>query len=380
MAQRTSSLPLRLGVIGCGNVSDSYFRNAKLYQPYFKIIVCASRTVAQAQAKASEHGVGKGCSVKELLADPEIDLVLNLTNPRAHAEITLQALRAGKHVYGEKPFVTSYREGSKVLAEARKRKLRVASAPDTVLGAGIQTCRKLIDGGAIGKPISATANFLNHGSEVWHPNPDFFYQPGGGPLFGAGPYYLTSLVTMLGPAQSVSALTKTTFKQRLITSQPLHGKKIKVRTPTHLIGLVEFAQGAVATVTMSFDVWAHQLPLLEIHGTEGSLHCPDPNTFTGDVQLWTPITKEWQKVPLTHTSETGRGLGLAEMALAIRSGRAHRASGELALHVVEIMEAFHTSAREEKKITLKSTCRRPEALPEGLVSCREPSGPHRAAS
>jgi predicted dehydrogenase len=360
------AVPIRVGLVGCGNVSDVYFQYAKLYSSYTKIVACASRTRAHAEAKAAEYGVGKVCAVKELLEDPEIDIILNLTNPAAHTEVNLQILRAGKHLYCEKPFAISYREGLKVLEEAGKRKLRVACAPDTVLGAGIQTCRKLIHDGAIGKIISATANFLNHGSEHWHPNPDFFYQPGGGPLFGAGPYYLSALVTMLGPAKSVSALAKTSFKERLITSEPLHGKKIKVRTPTHLIGLVEFAQGAVATVTMSFDTWVHHLPMIEIFGTEGSLLCPDPNQFNGDVLLWTTGSKEWRKVPLTHNGDMGRGLGMAEMAVAIREQRPHRASGKLALHVVEMMEAFHVSARKGRKIALESGCRQPAALPLGL--------------
>jgi len=364
MAKKTAFLPLCVGVIGCGNVSDSYFRHAKLYSAFFKIVACASRNVARARAKAAEYGLSKGCSVKALIEDPEVDIVLNLTNPRAHTEINLQALRAGKHVYCEKPFATSYREGFNVMEEARKRKLRVGCAPDTVLGAGIQTCRQLIDKGAIGRPFAATSNFLNHGSESWHPNPRFFYQPGGGPLFGAGPYHLTALVTMLGPAGSVSALTKTTFKERVITSQPLKGKKITVRTPTHIAGLVEFVQGTVATVSMSFDVWAHHLPWLEVHGTEGSLKCPDPNTFKGDVMLWNRKTNDWRTIPLTHDRETGRSLGLAEMALAIHKGRTHRANGEIALHVVEVMEAFLISARAEKKVVLKSTCRRPEAMPK----------------
>jgi len=361
------SLPLRVGVIGCGNVSDAYFQHSKPFSNYIKIVACASRTMAHAQAKAAEYGLSKASTVRELLEDPDIDIVLNLTNPKAHAEINLQALRAGKHVYCEKPFATSYQEGVMVLKESKKRKLRLACAPDTVLGGGIQTCRKLIDDGAIGKPIAATANFLNHGSEGWHPNPDFFYQPGGGPLFGAGPYYLSALATLLGPAKNISAFAKTSFKERLITSQPLHGKKIKVNTPTHLIGLVEFAQGAVATVTTSFDVWSHHAPMIEIFGTEGSLQCPDPNLFNGDVQLWTQKTREWRKVPLTHNGDMGRSLGLADLALAIHEARAHRASVELALHVVEIIEAFHVSARSEKKIALKSTCRRPEAMPTGLA-------------
>ena len=366
MTKKSISLPLGIGIIGCGNVSNTYFQNAGLYSDYIKIISCAARDPARAKAKAAEHGVGKGYSIMELLVDPEVDIVLDLTSPAAHAEVNLQILAAAKHCYGEKPFAISYKEGLKVLKEAQKRKLRLGCAPDTVLGAGIQTCRKLIDDGAIGIPIAATANFLNHGSEGWHPNPDFFYQPGGGPFFGAGPYYLSALITLLGPVNRVLAAAKASFKERLITSQPLHGKKIKVRTPTHLAGTAEFSRGVTVSLTMSFDVWAHHAPLIEIYGTEGSLQCPDPNTFGGDVQLWTQKTKEWRKVPLTHDREMGRGLGVAEMAQAIQERRPHRADANLALHVVEIIEAFHVSARKGKSVSLKSTCRRPEPLPAGL--------------
>jgi predicted dehydrogenase len=347
-------------------VSDAYFLHCKQFPEFIEIKACASRNVERAIAKASEHGLSKGVSVAELLDDREIDLVLNLTNPVAHSAVNLQILKAGKHCYCEKPFAISYREGFEVLREAQRRKLRVGCAPDTVLGAGIQTCRKLIDEGAIGTPIAAMSNMLNHGSEGWHPNPEFFYQPGGGPLFGAGPYHLTALVTMLGPAKSVVASAKTFSRERIITSQPLVGKKIKVRTPTHLSGVVEFRSGAVATVSMSFEVFSHHCPTLEVFGTKGSIQCTDPNNFSGDVLLWTEGSKAWERVPLTYSAEVGRGLGVADMAVPIHEKRAHRASGEIALHVVEIMEAFHVSARTEKKVPLKSTCRRPASLPSEL--------------
>jgi len=368
MAKKSPSLPLRVGLIGCGNISNAYFQHTKPFVDFVRITACSDLDVARARTKAAEHGLAKGCSVQELLDDPGIDLVLNLTIPGAHAAVNLQALKAGKHAYAEKPFALSTKEGLKTLKEAGKRNLRLGCAPDTVLGGGIQTCRKLIDDGAIGKPIAATANMLCPGHESWHPNPDFYYQPGGGPLFDMGPYYLTSLVTMLGPVKNVSASTTTTYKERLITSQPLKGTKIKVRTPTHLCGVLEFAQGAVATVTMSFDIWAHHTPLLEIYGTEGALQCPDPNNFKGDVLLWTKTKREWTKVPLTHNGDTGRGIGLADMADAICHRREPRASGELGLHIVEIMESFHVSARAGRRITLKSKVRQPAALPPGLPS------------
>jgi predicted dehydrogenase len=363
---KSVSFPLRVGLIGCGAISNQYFKGLAPFSKFAQITACSDLDVERARKKAAEHGVGKAYSVKELLADPEVDVVLNLTIPAAHAAVNLQALKAGKHAYCEKPFSLTYKEGLKVVVEAKKRKLRVGCAPDTVLGGGIQTCRKLIDAGVIGRPIAATANMLCHGHESWHPSPEFYYQKGGGPLFDMGPYYLTSLVTMLGPVKSVSALAKTTFKERLITSQPLHGKKVKVETPTHLCGELEFSQGAVCTVTMSFDVWAHHLPRLEIYGTEGSLSCPDPNTFGGEVEVWTTKSNAWTKVPLTHSDQIGRGVGIADMSDALQARRQHRMNDELALHIVEVMEAFHVSARAGRTIAIKSKCRLPQPLPAGL--------------
>ncbi|HEY0257131.1 MAG TPA: Gfo/Idh/MocA family oxidoreductase [Candidatus Methylacidiphilales bacterium] len=366
MKSKSISSPLRVGVIGCGAISNAYFKGLSPFSDLAQITACADLDLDRAKAKAAEHGVAKAYSVRELLADPEVDAVLNLTIPAAHAEVNLAALKAGKHAYCEKPFALTYKEGLKVLQEAQKRKLRVGCAPDTVLGGGIQTCRKLINDGAIGLPVAATANMLCHGHESWHPSPEFYYQVGGGPLFDMGPYYLTSLVTMLGPVKSVSASAKATFKERLITSQPLNGKRVKVEVPTHLSGVLEFSKGVLATVTMSFDVWAHHLPLLEIYGTEGSLQCPDPNTFGGEVLLWTTKKKEWEKIPLTHSDQTGRGLGIADLADALKKRRQHRMNGELGLHILEMMEAFPVSARSGRKIEIKSGCRQPEPLTPGL--------------
>ena len=367
MKNSKSDVLFRVGIIGCGAISNAYFKGLAPFSKYAHITACADIDLDRARAKAREHGIDKSCSVEELLADPEIDAVLNLTIPAAHVPVNLQALKAGKHAYCEKPFSLTYKEGLGVIEEAQMRKLRVGCAPDTVLGGGIQTCRKLIDDGVIGRPIAATANMLCHGHEGWHPNPEFYYKAGGGPLFDMGPYYLTSLVTMLGPVKSVSALAKTTFKERLITSKPFQGKKISVETPTHLCGLLEFVQGATVTVTMSFDVWSHRQPMLEIYGTEGSLECPDPNTFGGEVQLWTPAKKEWKKVPLTHSDQIGRGVGIADMADAVQKNRLHRMNGEMALHVVEVMESFHLSAEAGRKLIMKSTCQQPVPLPQKLV-------------
>ncbi len=362
----TSPTPFRVGLIGCGNISNAYFKGCAPYSKLIQITACSDLDLARARAKAEEQGIAKACTPSELLKDPDIDIILNLTIPKAHAEVNLAALKAGKHVYCEKPFSLTKREGAKVLAEAKKRKRWVGCAPDTVLGGGIQTCRKLIDDGAIGKPIAAAANMVCHGHESWHPSPEFYYQAGGGPLFDMGPYYLTSLVTLLGPAKSVIASARISFKTRTITSQPLSGKIVKVQTPTHLSGVVEFANGAVAAVTMSFDVWAHHLPMLEIYGTEGSLQCPDPNTFGGEVWIKKQQDAEWSQTPLTHNDQTGRGVGLADMACAIQKHRLNRQNGSIALHIVEIMEAFHISARSGCRVPIKSVCRQPESIPAGL--------------
>lgn len=367
MSSKKNSLPLRVGLIGCGNISNAYFKGMAPFADHVKIVACADLDLVRAKAKAGEHGIPKAYSVDDLLHDPEIDIVLNLTIPQAHVEVNLAALHAGKHVYCEKPFSLNKKDGQRVLDEAKKRKLYVGCAPDTVLGGGIQTCRKWIDDGKIGRPVAAVANMVCRGHESWHPNPEFYYKKGGGPLFDMGPYYLTSLVTLLGPAKSVIASAKTSYPERLITSKPLKGRKIKVETPTHLTGVVEFQNGAVATVQMSFDVWAHHLPLLEIYGTEGSLSCPDPNTFGGDVHFWKGGKKDWQQVKLTHSDETGRGFGLAEMAYSIHQGRINRQNGQLALHVVEIMEAFHISSAKGRKIIIQTKCQQPQALPAGLV-------------
>ncbi len=357
------SLPMRVGIVGCGNISNAYFEGTKPFADMVKIVAVSDIDLERAKAKAAEHGVAKACTVAELLADPEIDTVLNLTIPKAHAEVNLAALKAGKHAYCEKPFSLNYKEGLEVLNEAKKRGLRVGCAPDTVLGGGIQTCRRLIDEGVIGKPIAATANMLCPGHESWHPSPEFYYHVGGGPLFDMGPYYLTSLVTMLGPVKNVSAKARMTHAERTITSQPLNGKKVKVEVPTHLIGLLDFAQGALATVTMSFDVWANHAPLLEIYGTEGSLQCPDPNCFGGEVQVWTRKTNAWEKVPLVHSDQTGRGFGLADLAYALKNDSVARMNGELGLHIVEIMEAFHVSSDTHREVEIKQACAQPEALP-----------------
>ena len=355
----------KIGVIGCGNISGAYFK-AGLTFKNLEIAACADLDLARAKAKAEEFKIPKACTVQELLADKEIEIVVNLTIPKAHAAVALAAIAAGKHVYGEKPLAVTRKEGQKILAAAKAKKLRVGSAPDTFFGGGIQTCRKLLDDGWIGKPVAASAFMLCGGHESWHPAPEFYYDFGGGPMLDMGPYYLTALVNLLGPIARVSGSARTTRKERMITSQPQHGKIMQVKALTHYATTLDFAQGAIATLIMSFDCRAAQLPRIEIYGTEGTLSVPDPNGFGGPVRI--NRGKEWLDVPLTHGyTENSRSIGVADMANAIRSGRPHRASGELSMHVLDAMEAAGDASAKGKAVKLTTTCQRPAALPMGLL-------------
>jgi len=356
----------KIGVIGCGNISGIYLQADKVFE-ILDTVACADIVMEKARAQAEKHHIARACTVDELLGDPEIEIVVNLTIPNAHYEVAMAAVAAGKSVHNEKPLTITREQGKALLAAAKAKGVRVGGAPDTFLGGGIQTCRKLIDDGWIGEPIGATAFMTCHGHESWHPAPEFYYKVGGGPMFDMGPYYLTALVNLMGPVQQVSGATRVTFPTRTITSQPLHGTIVEVEVPTHVVGTLEFANGAVGTIITSFDVWAAELPRIEIYGTEGTLSVPDPNTFGGPVRVRRAGASEWSEIPLTHGyAENSRGIGVADMAYALHSGRPHRANGDLAYHVLDIMHAIHDAADAGQRVTLESTCERPAPLPLGL--------------
>lgn len=358
---------VKAGIIGTGNISGIYFENGSRFES-LEIAACADIDVERARAKGAEYGV-RGCTVDELLADPEIEMIINLTIPQAHAPVNLQALEAGKHVYVEKPLAVTCEEGRAVLELGKAKGLRVGGAPDTFLGGGIQTCIKLIEEGAIGTPIGAAAFMMSGGHETWHPSPEFYYQAGGGPMFDMGPYYLTALVAMLGPIRRVTGSARISYPERTITSRPKAGKVIPVEVPTHIAGVLDFEAGPVATIVTSFDVkGGSTLPRIEVYGSEGTLLVPDPNTFDGPVRLAKAGVREWTDVPLTHGyTANSRGVGAADMAKAIRTGRAHRASGELAYHVLEAMHGFHIASEEGRHYRMESTCSKPAPLPAGLA-------------
>jgi predicted dehydrogenase len=357
---------VKVGIIGCGNISSNYIKHMQMFD-ILNVWAVADIDLTRAQAKATEFSIRRACTVSELLADPEIEIVVNLTVPAVHAEVSLAIIAAGKHVHSEKPLATRREDGLAILEAAREKGVRVGCAPDTFLGGGLQTSRKCIDDGWIGKPVAAVAFFTGHGPEAWHPNPEFFYKFGAGPMLDLGPYYLTALVHLLGPVTRVTGSAQISFPQRLITSQPYYGTQIDVEVPTHVAGVADFAQGVVGTIITSFDVWGANLPRIEIYGSEGSISVPDPNIFGGPVLVRRMGATEWTEMPLSHDANVGRGIGVADMAYAIQSGRAHRASGELAYHVLDLMYAFQDASQQEQHVRLKSTVERPTALPTGLL-------------
>ncbi len=361
---------LRIGVIGCGQISRIYCENAKWLEG-IEIVACADLEPTRAEALKERHGIPRSLGVEELLADPEIQIVLNLTVPAAHAEIAMAALWNGKSVYCEKPLAVKRRAAREMVGLARERGLRLGCAPDTILGAGLQTCRQVLDSGMIGDPVAATAFTMGAGHESWHPNPGFYYEKGGGPLFDMGPYYLSALTFLLGPVSMVSALGRITHPERIITSQPLAGQSIPVETHTHISASLEFASGPIASLVTSFDVQGHGLPRIEIYGTEGSLRIPDPNTFGGPVLVLKHRGENWQEIPLlSGYTENSRGIGLADMAAAMHMGRDHRCNERLAYHVLDIMHCVLDSSERGRHEEVASTMTRPEPLPDGLVRGR----------
>jgi len=357
-----------IGIVGCGSISGAYFGGTQKTFKHLKVMACADLDMDVARARAKENDCD-AVTVDELMRRDDIDIVIKLTIPQAHADIALQALESGKHTHSEKPFAVTLAEGKQILEAAERTGLRVGCAPDTFLGGGHQTCRQLLDDGEIGKAIGGTAFMMCHGHESWHPNPGFYYLAGGGPMFDMGPYYITALINLLGPARRVSAYTRQTFSERTCTSEARAGTVIPVEVTTHLAGTIEFQNGAIITLVMSFDVWAHHHTNIEIYGTEGSLREPDPNGFAGVVSAVLGSSRDagWQDIPLTRSYEWAhRGIGVADMACAIQSGRPHRCDGKLAYHALEIMSAFDASSESGRHIELESTCERPAALPTGL--------------
>ena len=356
---------LRVGVVGVGKISEQYFAEIPKL-PNLELVAVSDMNTERAAAVAREQGVD-ALTADELLQDDRVDAVLNLTIPAAHVEVGVRALRAGKHVFAEKPLGLDTAEAGELLHVADDLGLRVGSAPDTVLGTGVQTARNLLDEGRIGKPVGAAASWWAPGHEAWHPSPEFYYQAGGGPLLDMGPYYLTTLVTMFGPVAAVAGSATRSERARTVATGPLQGTAIDVSVDTHVSAILYHQSGISSTLTVSFEVWASRAPKIEVYGTHGTISVADPNRFSDPTEVWTVDEPEWKVAPESGGyTDTGRGVGLADMARAIETGRPHRASGELAFHVLEIMEAVLVAGRDQRVVALTSTVERPEAVPAGL--------------
>lgn len=382
-------MSFKIGLIGCGRISDIYLQNCAKFSG-LEVVACASLDLDEARAKAAQYNIPIACMPLEIFENPEIDAVLNLTIPSAHAEISLEALRAGKHVYSEKPFAIELADGQAILEVSAKTGLLVGNAPDTFLGGRWQTVRKLIDEGVIGDPTGVTAFVGTHGTERHHPNPDFYYQKGGGPLWDLGPYYLTVMVFLLGPFARVAGLSRRTFDQRMIENGPRNGEWMPVKVDTHIESLLEFRSGVIGSMTMSFDVWDSETPRFEIYGTKGTICIPDPdpvhgaNDFHGPVLFRTQETSRWTHQPRPKGredwqvaenkhgfNENARGLGLWDLALAVQNNRPARASGQMAYHVCEVMSGILEAPLLGRYVEISSSCDRPEPLgenfPEGEI-------------
>ena len=369
---------LGIGIIGCGNISTAYLKLAPLFKG-LEVRAVADINMEAATARAAEFSV-KAQSVDDLLVNPALDIVINLTIPDAHYPITKRILEAGKHAYSEKPLVLTLEQGTTLRDLAKAKGLSVGCAPDTFLGGAHQQARAILDEGTIGEITTGNAAIQAHGPESWHPSPEFFYQPGAGPIMDMGPYYIATLINLLGPVKRVGALTSSAEPERTIGSGPRQGQKIKVNTPSNIQALLEFHSGATISFSASWDVWHHKRNHFELYGTKGTLYVPDPNFFGGTVevalaggeaQVQSPWDHPFGKINQNHNGRdlaNYRTAGLADMAQAHMEGRDHRCSLERTLHGVDVMTSILKSGETGQFITLTTTCTRPAAL--GIAEAR----------
>jgi predicted dehydrogenase len=368
---------LRVAVVGCGVISAEYLEGCRQFDQV-AVVACADMLEERARSRAEDFGVAMVLTPEEAIAADDVDAILNLTPPQAHREVSMAALRAGKHVYSEKPLALSTAEGRELLEAADEMGVRLGCAPDTFLGGGLQTSRKVIDDGWIGDPVAATAFFASHGYEHFHPSVDHLYGPGGGPLLDMGPYYVTAMVNLFGPVRKVTGMTRGAGATREVPAQPGTTRTIAVDVPTHAAATLEFASGVIASLITSWDVWSSRLPYMEVYGTEGSLSVPNPDLFDGEPAVLRPGPREleddpprssesWRPLPLTHRGDVGRGIGIADLADALATDRPHRASGSLALHVLEVLLAVESAADAGAHVAISHPCSRPEAMPGSVI-------------
>ena len=369
---------MRVGIIGCGNISETYFECQNLFNN-FNVVACADINIEAAKKSAEKYNVN-AFSVDDILSNEDVDLIINLTIPAAHKEIIIKSLNAGKHCFSEKPLAMSFSEGLEISDLANSKNLYVGCAPDTFLGAAGQKARSLIEDNKIGKVVLGTFNLMSHGMEHWHPNPDFFFKPGAGPVFDVGVYYITQLVNLIGPIKSISSLSGTATPERIITSEPRNGEKIKVETPTTLMGTLEFHNNAKIQFFCSWDVWKHKHSTIELYGLEGSMIVPDPNFFSGDILIshkeedWQIINNDKMLLGIPNKTDNNgtkianyRGIGLSDMIDAIHNQRQSRCSLDLAVHVLEAMEGIIKSSDDRVNYHMQTKPNQPDFLDDSEV-------------
>ena len=369
---------MRVGIIGCGNISETYFECQNLFNN-FNVIACADINIEAAKKSAAKYNI-KAFSVDDILANEDVDLIINLTIPAAHKEIIIKSLNAGKHCFSEKPLAMNFNEGIEISEIANSKNLYVGCAPDTFLGAAGQKARSLIENNKIGDVVLGTFNLMSHGMEHWHPNPDFFFKPGAGPVFDVGVYYITQLVNLIGPIKSISSLSGTATSERIITSEPRNGEKIKVETPTTLMGTLEFHNNAKIQFFCSWDVWKHKHSTIELYGLEGSMIVPDPNFFSGEILIshkeedWQIINNDEMLLGIPNKTDNNgskianyRGIGLSDMIDAIHNQRQSRCSLDLAVHVLEAMEGIIKSSEDRVIYNMKTKPNQPDSLDDSEI-------------
>ena len=369
---------MRVGIIGCGNISETYFECQNLFNN-FSVVACADINIEAAKKSAEKYNVN-AFSVDDILSNEDVDLIINLTIPAAHKEIIIKSLNAGKHCFSEKPLAMSFSEGLEISELAISKNLYVGCAPDTFLGAAGQKARSLIEDNKIGNVVLGTFNLMSHGMEHWHPNPDFFFKPGAGPVFDVGVYYITQLVNLIGPIKSISSLSGTATPERIITSEPRNGEKIKVETPTTLMGTLEFHNNAKIQFFCSWDVWKHKHSTIELYGLEGSMIVPDPNFFSGDILIshkeedWQIINNDKMLLGIPNKTDNNgtkianyRGIGLSDMIDAIHNQRQSRCSLDLAVHVLEAMEGIIKSSDDRANYHMQTKPNQPDFLDDSEV-------------
>ncbi|MBE9404892.1 Gfo/Idh/MocA family oxidoreductase [Brachybacterium sp. Marseille-Q2903] len=358
----TPTGPVGVGIIGAGVIAAQYLTQLATF-PDVEVRAIGDLRAEASAARAEEYGIPHHGGVETVLDDPDVEIVINLTIPAAHHAVSSSILEAGKHVWSEKPLTTNREDAAALLRQASETGLRVGCAPDTVLGAGVQTALRTLASGVVGEPRSAVARFRSPGPESWHPNPDFLFQAGAGPLYDIGPYYLTALVMAYGPVSSVSAVGSRASETRTIGSGPRAGESFEVEVPTHVNGVLRFASGTTGSVEFSFDDPIGRPPVLELTGSTGTIALPDPNVFEGPTLVAQRGDEDWTEHEATG-AVTGRGLGVLEMARAIRAGRPHRLTGELADHVLDIMISLDEATGTTSGVDLASTVSAPALLDE----------------